>query len=161
MNKRIRRDGVRQVGGGPPTGRGSPGRSASGEWLWARMLVKTPVFRTGSHEKGFGLVMLGRRHRCEPRLTAPSGTSAKASRWQAWMILLRVLKVVDFQCDEREERFASAMLGYEHYDLNRGACIWCAAAETRLMAGSSAYWIELRSEATGEHKVPRQVFARP
>ncbi len=27
------------------------------------------------------------------------------------MILLRILKVVDFQCDEREERFASAMLG--------------------------------------------------
>ena len=74
--------------------------------------------------------MLGRRHRCELRFTAPSGTSAKARRWQVWMILLRVMKVVTFQCFEREERFASAMLGYQHYDPNRGACIWCAAAET-------------------------------
>jgi hypothetical protein len=46
------------------------------------------------------------------------------------MILLRILKVVDFQCDEREEMFASAMFGSRHYDPNRGACIWCAAAET-------------------------------
>ncbi len=102
---------MRQVGGGPPTGRGSPGRSASGEWLWARMLVKTPVFRTGSHEKGFGLVMLGPRHGCKLRFTAPSGTSAKARRWQVWMILLRVMNVVTFQCFEREERFCERNVG--------------------------------------------------